>query len=64
MLPPELFDIIIDQCTPRQMAVLETTCRYFAQTVDLQGLCQRRLKDVSRARALEPRQRCEPACIC
>jgi hypothetical protein len=39
VLPAELLSSIVDLCTPRQLAMLETTCRYFYATPSVDPKC-------------------------
>lgn len=60
LLPSELAETIINICTPRQMAMLQTSCRYFTTKLNLETTCERRLKEISRAKGLAPCKRCAP----
>lgn len=54
LLPPELLDIILDKCSARQLAKLETTCSYWRHTKTIANLAEMRLKAIPRARGMEP----------
>lgn len=54
----ELLDSIIKLCSPRQLAMLETTSKFFSEQVNVEAICETRLKDISRAKALVPVRKC------
>jgi hypothetical protein len=57
LLPNELLDIVLERCGPRQLARLETTCKYFKSVRRLDDICYERLKAVPRAKGMEPNRR-------
>ncbi|KAF6264241.1 regulator of chromosome condensation 1/beta-lactamase-inhibitor protein II [Scenedesmus sp. NREL 46B-D3] len=57
LLPPELVDAILDMCTARQLAKLETTCSYWRQTQMIANIAEVRMRAVPRARGMEPNRK-------
>eukprot|EP00879_Flechtneria_rotunda_P012690 GHRR01013251.1.p1 GENE.GHRR01013251.1~~GHRR01013251.1.p1 ORF type:complete len:372 (+),score=62.04 GHRR01013251.1:2010-3125(+) len=51
-LPQELLDVVLEKCSARQLAVLETSCRYFRPLVE--NIAQFRIKAIPRAKGLTP----------
>mmetsp|Transcript_8992 Transcript_8992/g.15604 ORF Transcript_8992/g.15604 Transcript_8992/m.15604 type:complete len:661 (+) Transcript_8992:155-2137(+) len=56
-LPEELLEIILRQCTPVQLAMLESTCRFFRGNKLIEKIAKHKLRTVPRARGFKPSRR-------
>lgn len=61
-LPPELLDVILDKCTAKQLAMLETSCSFFKRTKMIQTIAESRLRAIPRAKGTVPDRRCVHVC--
>jgi hypothetical protein len=50
----QLLEIILRQCGPAQLAMLESTCQFFRSSKLLERIAKHKLKAVPRARGLRP----------
>ncbi len=57
VLPQEIFDDILQLCTPRQLAMLESSCAFFTRTQVIEMLAEKKMKDVPRAKGLMPNRK-------
>jgi hypothetical protein len=54
LLPPEVLDIILERCSAKQLAMLETSCSYFRRTRTVQTIAETRLRAIPRAKGTVP----------
>lgn len=54
LLPQELVDLILDRCSAKQLAMLETTCSFFKRTNMVENVAELRLKTIPRAKGMIP----------
>ncbi|KAF8068311.1 UVR8 [Scenedesmus sp. PABB004] len=54
LLPLHILDAVLELCTARQLAMLETTCAFFRRGRMLENIAEARLKAVPRAKGMEP----------
>eukprot|EP00878_Enallax_costatus_P034396 GHUV01038130.1.p1 GENE.GHUV01038130.1~~GHUV01038130.1.p1 ORF type:complete len:576 (+),score=117.41 GHUV01038130.1:80-1807(+) len=54
LLPQELLDGILEMCTCKQLAMLETTSSYFKSTKIIESVAELRLKAIPRAKGMMP----------
>lgn len=54
LLYQELVDIILEKCTCKQLAMLETTSSYFERTNIVENIAEMRLKAIPRAKGMAP----------
>uniref|UniRef100_A0A7S3R4J6 RCC1-like domain-containing protein n=1 Tax=Dunaliella tertiolecta TaxID=3047 RepID=A0A7S3R4J6_DUNTE len=54
LLPEELVEIILKQCTLHQLGQLESTCSFFRGNKTIERIAKQRLKAVPRAKGLKP----------
>ncbi len=65
LLPDELLEVILRQCTPQQLAQLESTCHFFHDSKLIEKIAKHKLKSVPRARGLRPsRKYVDVCCVC
>lgn len=53
-LPQELLDLVLEQCSCKQLAMLETSCSYFKRTGLTENVAELRLKAIPRAKGMVP----------
>ncbi|KAL6762295.1 regulator of chromosome condensation 1/beta-lactamase-inhibitor protein II [Haematococcus lacustris] len=57
VLPEELVEVILRQCTPPQLGMLESTCSHFRHNKLIEKIAKQKLKLVPRARGLRPNKK-------
>jgi hypothetical protein len=58
LLPPELLDIILEQCCAKKLAMLETSCSFFRKTKKIATVAETRLRAIPRAKGTVPDPKC------
>ena len=56
-LPTEVTQVILDRCTAQQLAALETTCRYFRDSMIVEQTALAKLKAIPRSKGLVPNRK-------
>jgi hypothetical protein len=56
-LPIEVTQLVLDCCTAQQLAALETTCRYFRESMIIEQTAELKLKAIPRSRGLVPNRK-------
>lgn len=70
LLPPELLDLILEQCCAKKLAMLETSCSFFRKTKKIATVAESRLRAIPRAKGTVPDPKCvawahaRAACTC
>jgi hypothetical protein len=55
--PLQLVEVILRQCSPSQLGMLESTCSYFHRNKLIEKIAKQKLKQVPRARGLKPNKK-------
>jgi hypothetical protein len=53
----QLVEVILRQCSPTQLGMLESTCSYFHRNKLIEKIAKQKLKLVPRARGLKPNRK-------